>query len=151
MIEFDAPVRGAFVKTLGVAALAAAFFLVSPSDNAALAQTEALDEDLVNPYENDAEAIAYGRKRFGRRCAFCHGGGGRGAKGPDLTDDKWKFGGRNVDLLQNIIGGIPMTQMGGFGTWMDGDEIMKIMAYMRDENRKRHESGELPVKKKKRR
>ncbi len=146
MIEFDIHARGAFVKTLGVVALAAAFFLVSPPDNAAFAQTEALSEDIVNPYENDAEAIAYGGKRFGRRCAFCHGGGGRGAKGPDLTDDKWKFGGRNVDLLQNIIGGIPMTQMGGFGAWMDGDEIMKIMAYMRDENRKRHEAGELPKK-----
>jgi mono/diheme cytochrome c family protein len=151
MIEFDTPARGAFVKVLGVAALAAAFFLVSPSDNAAFAQTEALDEDLVNPYENDPVAIAYGNKRFGRRCAYCHGGGGRGAKGPDLTDDKWKHGGSNANLLQNIIGGIPMTQMGGFGAWMDGDEIMKIMAYMRDENRKRHESGELPVKKKKRR
>lgn len=151
MIEFDTPGRGALKRALGIAALAATFFLAPPSDNAVLAQTEALNEDIVNPYENDAEAIAYGRKRFGRRCAFCHGGGGRGAKGPDLTDDKWKFGGRNVDLLENIIGGIPMTQMGGFGAWMDGDEIMKIMAYMRDENRKRHDSGELPIKKKKRR
>ncbi len=70
MIEFDTPARGAFAKAFGVVALAAAFFFVSPSDNAALAQTEALDEDFVNPYENDAEAIAYGGKRFGRRCAF---------------------------------------------------------------------------------
>ena len=92
-------------------------------------------EDMENEFEGDAEAIEYGRLRFARRCAYCHGGGGMGAKGPSLTKGKFKWSrkGYTSDLVNIIMGGIPNTQMGSFARTLDGDEVLKIIAYMRQE------------------
>ena len=111
---------------------------------AALAADEELCvDDLENEYEGDAEAVAYGARRFGQRCAFCHGGGGLGAKGPSLIQGKFKRGGCNEDIVENIASGIPGTQMGAFGQSLDFDEILKIVAYMRDEEAKLRAAGEI--------
>lgn len=113
------------------------------ADSTAEAKVEAAEEaiedpnqDMGNPLAGDPEAIAHGKERYSARCAFCHGGGGHGAKGPNLIDDKWKFGGRNEDIFYNIAAGIPNTQMGAFGATLSGDDIWSIIAYLRDENRK---------------
>jgi len=100
------------------------------------AATEPGEGDIENPFSGDAEAIEYGEERFAARCAFCHGGGGGGAKGPNLIDDKWKYGSTNEAIFYNIAAGIPDTQMGAFGTSLSGDEIWKIMAYLEHENKK---------------
>ncbi len=148
MFEFAIALPGGLPKALGALALAVVFAVGALSlDPATGSAAEQADDDVENPYDGDPEGIEYGRVRFGQRCGYCHGGGGAGAKGPDLTDDKWKHGKRNIDLIQNITGGIPGTQMGAFGTWLDGDEILKIMAYMRDTNAKRRAAGDFDKKK----
>ena len=97
------------------------------------------DTDIENEFEGDAEAIEYGRLLFARRCAYCHGGGGAGAKGPSLTKGKFKYSrkGLTSELFSIIVGGIPNTQMGAFGRTIDGDETLKIIAYIRQETAKR--------------
>ena len=111
---------------------------------AAIAQGEDLcADDLEDEYAGDAEAIAYGKRRFGQRCAFCHGGGGRGAKGPSLIVGKFKRGACNADIIENIASGIPGTQMGAFGDKLGFDEIMMILAYMRDEETRLRAAGEI--------
>ena len=125
-----------------VGALLCALSLAAPP--AVLAADEELCvDDLENEYEGDAEAIAYGARRFGQRCAFCHGGGGMGAKGPSLIQGKFKRGGCNADIVENIASGVPGTQMGAFGQSLDFDEILKIVAYMRDEEAKLRAAGEI--------
>ena len=125
-----------------VGALLCALSLAMPP--AVLAADEELCvDDLENEYEGDAEAIAYGARRFGQRCAFCHGGGGMGAKGPSLIQGKFKRGGCNADIVENIASGVPGTQMGAFGQSLDFDEILKIVAYMRDEEAKLRAAGEI--------
>ena len=125
-----------------VGALLCALSLAVPP--AALAADEELCvDDLENEYEGDAEAVAYGARRFGQRCAFCHGGGGMGAKGPSLIQGKFKRGGCNADIVENIASGVPGTQMGAFGQSLDFDEILKIVAYMRDEEAKLRAAGEI--------
>ena len=125
-----------------VGALLCALSLAVPP--AVLAADEELCvDDLENEYEGDAEAIAYGARRFGQRCAFCHGGGGMGAKGPSLIQGKFKRGGCNADIVENIASGVPGTQMGAFGQSLDFDEILKIVAYMRDEEAKLRAAGEI--------
>ena len=97
------------------------------------------DTDIENEFEGDAEAIEYGRLLFARRCAYCHGGGGAGAKGPSLTKGKFKYSRKALtsDLVSIIMGGIPNTQMGAFGRTVDGDETLKIIAYIRQQTAKR--------------
>ncbi len=117
--------------------------ILAASGNAQAADDGLCADDLEDEYAGDAEAIAYGKARFGSRCAFCHGGGGRGAKGPSLVQGKFKRGGCNEDIIQNIASGIPGTQMGAFGQSLDFDEIMKILAYIRDEEARRRAAGEI--------
>ena len=99
---------------------------------------------MKNPFEGDAEAIEKGRQLYGARCVFCHGGGGRGAKGPSLTTGRWKYGGRDEDVFRTISMGKAGTQMGAFGHTMDSDDIWKVIAYLREETRKRQAAGEIP-------
>jgi mono/diheme cytochrome c family protein len=99
--------------------------------------------DLANSFESDPEAIARGEARFAERCTFCHGTRGRGAKGPCLTCGHWKFGGRNADIFASISGGRPGTQMGAFASSLTGEEIWQIIAFLRDQERKRRALGEI--------
>jgi mono/diheme cytochrome c family protein len=100
------------------------------------------EDDIKNPHEGDPEAIAKGYDLFAARCAFCHGGHGMGAKGPALTAGHYKRGGSNLTLFSTIATGRPGTQMGAFGGMLSADEIWDIIAYIRDETRKRQEAGD---------
>ena len=91
----------------------------------------------------DASAIQAGKERFSERCAFCHGGAGRGAKGPCLTCGRFRHGGSDASLYANIAGGIQGTQMGAFGTTLSQKEIAHIIAYLRAETERRKAAGEL--------
>jgi mono/diheme cytochrome c family protein len=96
----------------------------------------------MNSHEGDPAAIARGSDLFALRCSFCHGGHGRGAKGPPLTAGHYKHGGSDLVLFSTIVGGRPGTQMGAFGTTLSTDEIWDIIAYLRDETRRRIEAGD---------
>ena len=97
------------------------------------------EDDIKNPHEGDPAAIARGYDLFAARCAFCHGGHGMGAKGPALTAGHYKRGGSNLTLFSTIATGRPGTQMGAFGVMLSADEIWDIIAYIRDETRKRQD------------
>ena len=130
-------------RLLPVAAVLCGLSLASAGGVQAETADDPCIDDLENEFDGDAEAIAYGKRRFGQRCAFCHGGGGLGAKGPSLIQGKFKRGGCNADIVENIASGIPGTQMGAFGHALGFDEILKILAYMRDEEAKLRAAGEI--------
>ena len=132
-INWKVPLMQGLVTLVLTIGLAFGLALVSANSPAQAADEEY--EDIENEFEGDAEAIEYGRQRFARRCAYCHGGGGMGAKGPSLTKGKFKWSrkGLTSDLVNIIMGGIPNTQMGSFARTLDGDEVLKIIAYMRQE------------------
>jgi mono/diheme cytochrome c family protein len=131
-VTYTSPCAGMAVRILSAAAVLA-FVGISPL---------LADEDVTNPHEGDPAAIAKGSELFSARCVFCHGGHGRGAKGPALTAGHFKRGGSNLVLFSTIAGGRPGTQMGAFGTTLSADDIWDIIAYLRDETRRRKEAGE---------
>ena len=45
----------------------------------------------------DEAALAEGQALFRGLCSGCHGGAGRGGKGPNLTDHRWLHGGTDAD------------------------------------------------------
>lgn len=49
----------------------------------------------------DSAAMAEGQAIFRGLCSGCHGGAGRGGKGPDLTDTRWIHGGTDADIAQH--------------------------------------------------
>lgn len=113
---------------------------------AAWPQLQDPDDEIAAPLEipaGDPAAIQAGKERYSERCAFCHGGAGRGAKGPCLTCDRFRHGGSNRSLYNTIAAGLPRTQMGAFGTTLSGEEILNIIAYLRSDTLRRREAGEL--------
>ena len=60
-------------------------------------------------------ALAEGQALFRGLCSGCHGGAGRGGKGPDLTDNRWIHGGTDADIARMIQNGVPKTTMKKLG------------------------------------
>ena len=79
----------------------------------------------------DAAALAEGQALFRGLCSGCHGGAGRGGKGPDLTDNRWIHGGTDDDIARVIQNGVPKTTMKKLGDSLKPDQIRKLIAYIR--------------------
>jgi putative heme-binding domain-containing protein len=74
--------------------------------------------------------LAEGQALFRGLCSGCHGGAGRGGKGPDLTDNKWIHGGTDRDIAGVIKNGVPRTTMKKLGDALKEDQIRKLIAYI---------------------
>jgi cytochrome c len=118
---------------IGILALAIGGLSQSPG----VARAQKPPSDMSNPFEGDPEAIENGKSRFSERCTFCHGTRGKGAKGPCLICGHFKRGGSNANLFATISAGLAGTQMGSFASSLSGEEIWQIIAFLRDETKKR--------------
>lgn len=76
-------------------------------------------------------ALAEGQALYRGLCSGCHGGAGRGGKGPDLTDDRWLHGDKDADVVRVIKNGVPRTTMKKLGESLKDEQIAKIIAYVR--------------------
>jgi mono/diheme cytochrome c family protein len=103
---------------------------------------------LKNPYTDNPEAIAEGKKLyFGKSCNGCHGGGGGGGMCPPLTNTVWVYGDTDDTLFRLISLGSQDLQKQGyvrkgsegvvgpmppFGELIDTDQdVWKIIAWIR--------------------
>ncbi len=72
---------------------------------------------------------AAGAKTFRSHCAECHGLGGEGGRGPNLTTGIYYHGSSDEELLKNISDGIPGTEMPGL--FYSPDRVRQVVAYLR--------------------
>jgi mono/diheme cytochrome c family protein len=129
---------------LGAVALACGLFLAQP----ATAQHKMNENDMELP-TSDPKVVDLGREKYAQRCSFCHGGGGKGGKGPCLTCGKFPYSGNtNTNVYTTIAVGVTNRSMGGtmgaFGTTMSAEEIVAVLTFMRAEEKRRIEAGEIP-------
>jgi putative heme-binding domain-containing protein len=96
---------------------------------AAVGQSPKADPD--KPAAPDTNAMAEGQALFRGLCSGCHGGTGRGGKGPDLTDDKWLHGSTDTDIARCIEHGIPGTTMKKLGDALKPEQVRRVIAYIR--------------------
>ena len=105
-----------------------------------------VEGDLELPID-DVKVVQEGRDWYAQRCAFCHGGGGKGGKGPCLTCGKFSYSGNtNTDIFTTISVGIPRNRggsMGAFGTSMTPDTIIAVVTFLRAEEREELKRGRL--------
>jgi len=114
----------------------------------AAAQHKMSEDDLELP-TNDPAVVELGQEKYAQRCSFCHGGGGKGGKGPCLTCGKFTYSGnKNARIYATIAGGITNRSLGGtmgaFGTTMSYEEILAVLTWMRVEEARRIAAGEIP-------
>lgn len=92
----------------------------------------------------DQAALAEGQALYRGLCSGCHGGTGRGGKGPNLTDDRWLHGSKDEDLARVIANGVPKTTMKKLGESLKPEQIAKMIAYVRSLARAPGDSGWKP-------
>jgi mono/diheme cytochrome c family protein len=136
-----------FLKRVLFASALALGFALAAGSGAAMAGDEeipAITDPLINDMDvgyDDPKVYELGKQKVSDRCAFCHGGGAHGGKGPCLTCGKFKYGSTNAKIYANIAAGVQVngrpTPMGAFGTTLSGEEIQAIVAYLRTEQRKK--------------
>jgi mono/diheme cytochrome c family protein len=104
------------------------------------------DDDLELAID-DPRVVEEGRGWYAQRCAFCHGGGGKGGKGPCLTCGKFSYSGNtNTEIFTTISIGIPRNRggtMGAFGTTMTPEAILAVVTFLRSEETRRIKEGEI--------
>jgi putative heme-binding domain-containing protein len=79
----------------------------------------------------DQAALEEGQALFRGLCSGCHGGAGRGGKGPDLTDNRWIHGGTDDDIARVIRNGVANSTMKKLGDSLKEDQIRKVIGYIR--------------------
>ncbi|HEV7913696.1 MAG TPA: cytochrome c [Albitalea sp.] len=98
--------------------------------SAAVARTAFVVPASKNPHEDNAYAVAQG-KRFYRwyNCAGCHANGG-GGMGPALMDERWLYGHEPEQIAASILQGRP-NGMPSFAGRIPEDQVWQITAYIR--------------------
>ena len=85
-----------------------------------------------NPFEGHPDAIESGKKAYSNYCQACHGGDGRGGRGPSLASPNFKSDKEDLQLYQTIRQGIPGTPMPPFE--LSQDEIWELVSYLQTLN-----------------
>lgn len=88
-----------------------------------------IPEGAENPFEDDSQAIAEGKKIYMKRCKSCHGEDGKGKIGPSLVDSFWKYGNSDRDIFISIYDGRPKG-MPKWGNKISVDDTWKVAAYI---------------------
>ncbi|MDR3634584.1 MAG: c-type cytochrome [Isosphaeraceae bacterium] len=123
---------------LSAAVVLATASLGAPGDG----RTQSLD--AAKPASPDSADLGEGQSLFRGLCSGCHGGAGRGGKGPDLTDNRWIHGGRDEDIVGVIRNGVPKTTMKKMGESLKEPQIRKLLGYIRSLARSPSESSWKP-------
>ena len=85
----------------------------------------------TNPLAQDPKAAEEGRVAFRGSCSLCHGIKGEGGRGPDLTVSAFANGTSEADLYNVIANGVAGTEMAGFATRFESDDIWRLVSYVR--------------------
>jgi len=90
---------------------------------------DAVNENTVKIL--DADGIAAGKTLYQNNCTACHGKGGEGSVGPNLTDDYWLHGGSIGDVFKTIKVGVPEKGMMSWKDVFSPDQIAEISSYIK--------------------
>jgi len=76
------------------------------------------------------EDLKAGRDIFTANCIACHGNGGEGTVGPNLTDDFWIHGGGIKNVFATISNGVPAKGMITWKAQMNPKQIQLVASYV---------------------
>ncbi len=78
----------------------------------------------------DSPDIPAGKRTFMVHCEMCHGPGGRGGAGPNLTDDITLYGGAYENILDVVANGVQGKPMNAWKTKLTPDVIRNVAAFV---------------------
>ncbi len=78
----------------------------------------------------DAALLADAKTFFTAQCAACHGKGGEGGIGPNLTDDYWLHGNKIGQVVKVITKGVPAKGMVSWEKSLTPDQINAMASFV---------------------
>lgn len=88
-----------------------------------------INEETVT-FADDAASLSNGKDIFIKSCAACHGQGGEGLVGPNLTDDYWVHGNTIKDLFKVVKYGVPQKGMISWQGQLDPTQMQEVSSYI---------------------
>jgi cytochrome c oxidase cbb3-type subunit III len=79
---------------------------------------------------NTPEALGAGKGIYTTNCVACHGAGGEGGVGPNLTDDFWIHGGGIKNIFKLITDGAPSKGMISWKSQLSPKQIQQVASYI---------------------
>jgi cytochrome c oxidase cbb3-type subunit 3 len=79
----------------------------------------------------DAAALNEAKTVFTNNCVACHGKGGEGSVGPNLTDDYWLHGGSIHDIFKTIKYGVVEKGMKSWQADISPAQIQAVVGYIK--------------------
>jgi len=89
-----------------------------------------VDENTATLMTNKSD-LSEGSKIFNEKCSVCHGKGGEGTVGPNLTDDFWIHGGKVTDLFKTIKYGVTAKGMIAWQGQLTPIQIQQVASYIK--------------------
>jgi cytochrome c oxidase cbb3-type subunit 3 len=91
----------------------------------------AISDGALLALAKDREAVEEGAEIFTKNCVACHGVGGGGVIGPNLTDAAWIHGGAPGAIHKTIVEGVIAKGMPPWGRAVPPDELAALVSYVR--------------------
>lgn len=88
-------------------------------------------ESVIGNVIKNPESIDLGQSIFNAYCTACHGASGEGVIGPNLTDEYWLHGGKDLNIVKTIVNGVPSKGMMAWKYQLSPTEIGQIVAYLK--------------------
>lgn len=88
-----------------------------------------INETNVSPLASPDDLKA-GKDLFTVNCVSCHGNGGEGTVGPNLTDDYWIHGGGIKNVFATISNGVPAKGMITWKAQLNPKQIQQLASYV---------------------
>jgi cytochrome c oxidase cbb3-type subunit 3 len=89
----------------------------------------AVDESNVTAL-TESGALGEGQLIFKNVCAACHGQGGEGTIGPNMTDEYWIHGGGIKNVFKTIKYGVPEKGMISWQSQLSPSDMQKVASYI---------------------
>lgn len=93
-------------------------------------KAESVSNEEILAIMKNKELIAGASQDYLANCMACHGAGGGGVIGPNLTDKYWLHGGKPVDIYQTILKGVPDKGMVPWQGILSPGQIKNLVAYI---------------------
>ena len=74
--------------------------------------------------------LVAGKDIYTKNCATCHGQGGEGGVGPNITDDYWIHGAGMNNLVAIVKNGVPAKGMISWRSILNDNQIIQVSSYM---------------------
>ncbi|HOJ17692.1 MAG: c-type cytochrome [Ignavibacteriales bacterium] len=102
---------------------------IAEIEKAALLGPGAIDENNVTKL-TDPIALSTGKETFLKHCAACHGRGGEGLVGPNLTDDYWIHGADIKQVFLIVKNGVPEKGMISWKSQLNPVAMQEVSSYI---------------------